>query len=58
MTEAKLIFKTWQGIRYFSNKIDVQGTYRLWESKSHPAYKHWMKIKVKKSNDTPTKTRR
>lgn len=51
MNEAKLIFKTWDGIRYFSNKIDVQGTYRLWESKSHPAYKHWMKIKVKKSNE-------
>lgn len=40
MEPAKLIFKKTDGIRYFSNKI-MDG-YRLWESKTHPNYKHFM----------------
>lgn len=38
----KTLFKKLDGIKYFSN-IVMDG-YRLWESKTHPDYKHWTKI--------------
>jgi hypothetical protein len=39
----KTIFKKLDGIKYFSNVIE--NGYRLWESNTHPNYKHWSKIK-------------
>lgn len=45
MNPAKLIFKKMDGIKYFSDKIDGDGKYRLWESKTHPKYAHFMKAK-------------
>jgi hypothetical protein len=48
MKEAKLIHKTMHGIKYYSNETDADGYYRLWRSKTHPNYKHWMAIKKKK----------
>lgn len=49
MKEVKTIYKKTDGICYFSNKIDMTGNcyYRFWESKSHPNYKHWTKVKTK-----------
>lgn len=41
--ETKLIFKKLDGIRYYSNTI-IDG-YRLWQSNTHPNYKHFTKLK-------------
>jgi len=43
MTTEKTIFKKLDGIKYFSNQ--VMDGYRLWESKTHPKYRHFAKIK-------------
>lgn len=40
--------KNWQGIKYFCNKL-YSDNYELWESKTHPSYKHFMKATVKKN---------
>ncbi len=45
MKESKLISKRFDGIKYFSNKVDVSGLYRFWESKSHPKFSHWTATK-------------
>ena len=42
------IYKMVDGIKYFSNRVDITCCYRLWESNSHPSYKHWEAIKNKK----------
>ena len=47
MTHAP-VYKTMHGIRYYSVRTDEDG-YRLWESKTHPSYKHWQKIKKPKN---------
>jgi len=52
VANAKLIWKKVDGIKYFSNKIDPTDNYRLWESHTHPNYRHWMvdKNKTKSKN--------
>ena len=44
MENVKMIFKTWNGIKYYSNKIS-DGK-RFWQSKTHPNYKHFQKSKT------------
>ena len=39
---AKKIFKTMNGIRYYS--VKVMDGYRFWESVSHPSYSHFKKV--------------
>lgn len=48
MNKTKKIYKKVNGINYYSNKLDVTGYYRLWQSNSHPNFKHWEAIKDKK----------
>jgi hypothetical protein len=45
MKDAVLIYKNMHGIKYYSDKITDDEKYRFWESKTHPFYKHFLKIK-------------
>lgn len=42
--KTKKVTKKFDGIRYYSEMITIDG-YRIWQSISHPSYKHFMKIK-------------
>ena len=37
------IYKTWQGIRYYSQYEPTEEGYIFWESDTHPKYKHFTK---------------